>query len=209
MLYGKSDMVKNKILLLFAHPAIAKSRVNSVLIRNIRVMEGITFHSLYDEYPDFHIDVNREQGLLVEHDLILFHHPFYWYSAPAILKEWIDLVLEHGFAYGREGKALKGKSAMNVITTGGRREAYQKGGYNRFSIPEFLVPFRQTASLCSMHYLPPFVVHGTHLLSVEEIETAATDYEHALIHLRDGSVSIEEMQKHTYMNDIFSKKIMR
>lgn len=27
-------------------------------------------------------------------------HPFYWYSTPALLKEWQDLVLEHGWAYG-------------------------------------------------------------------------------------------------------------
>jgi glutathione-regulated potassium-efflux system ancillary protein KefG len=36
-------------------------------------------------------------------------HLLYWYSTPAILKEWQDLVLEHVFAYGHEGTKLHGK----------------------------------------------------------------------------------------------------
>ena len=86
----------------------------------------------------------------------IFQHPFYWYSSPALVKEWIDLVLEHGFAYGQSGRALEGKIMMNAITTGGPDEAYQKGGYNRFTIREFLAPFDQTARLCQMRYLAPF-----------------------------------------------------
>ena len=51
----------------------------------------------------------REQELLLQHKIIVWQHPFYWYSSPALLKEWIDLVLEHGWAYGRKGDMLKGK----------------------------------------------------------------------------------------------------
>ena len=43
------------------------------------------------------------QVALVAADTIVFQFPFYWYSVPPLLKEWIDLVLEHGFAYGLEG----------------------------------------------------------------------------------------------------------
>ena len=41
--------------------------------------------------------------------MIVFQHPVYWYSSPAILKEYQDLVLEYGFAYGHDGHALDGK----------------------------------------------------------------------------------------------------
>jgi len=77
--------VANRILVLFAHPALDKSRVNRVLIEGLHDLEGVTLHDLYEAYPDFGIDVAREQGLLLEHDLIVFQHPMFWYSTPAIL----------------------------------------------------------------------------------------------------------------------------
>ena len=71
-------------------------------------------HDLYEAYPDFDIDVRREQELLAAHEVIVLQHPFYWYSAPALLKEWQDLVLEHGWAYGSGGTALRGKALLSA-----------------------------------------------------------------------------------------------
>jgi len=194
--------VKNKLLVLFAHPALHKSRVNRGLINAIEDVEDITFHNLYEEYPDFHIDVNREQDLLLGHDIYIWQHPFYWYSSPSIIKEWIDLVLRHGFAYGRTGTALTGKRIFSAITAGGRREVYQEGNMNNFTIPQFLAPFRQTARLCNMIYMPPFVVHGTHMLTEEDINKAALDYRKIMISLRDQIFSDDEIWSCTYMNDL-------
>ena len=196
--------IKNKILILFAHPAMHKSRVNKKLTRAVSDIEGVTLHNLYEEYPDFHIDVEREKQLLLDHDVIVWHHPFYWYSAPAMIKEWIDLVLQHGFAYGRTGTALKGKKAMTVITSGGRREAYQEGGYSSYTINQFLAPFRQTAKLCNMDYYPPFAVHGTHLLNEEEIDASAEDYRKILHSLRDVLFSPEDIMACEYMNELLT-----
>lgn len=193
---------RNKILVLFAHPALHKSRVNRQLIDAITGLEDITVHDLYEEYPDFHIDVHREQGLLLEHDIYVWQHPFYWYSSPSIIKEWIDLVLKHGFAYGRTGTALKGKRIFSAITAGGRREVYQEGSLNHFTVLQFLAPFRQTARLCNMIYLPPFVVHGTHLLSEAEINLAAMEYRKVLISLRDRIFSDDEVWNAAYLNDL-------
>jgi glutathione-regulated potassium-efflux system ancillary protein KefG len=193
-----------KILILFVHPSLQKSRINKKLINSVQNLDNIAFHNLYEEYPDFHIDVPREQNLLLEHDVIIWHHPFYWYSAPSILKEWIDLVLEHNFAYGRHGKALSGKEVMTVITTGGRREAYQDGGYNRYTIRQLLSPFEQTARLCNMKYLPPFVVHGTHLINEEDITIFAEEYKKILISLRDEIFSSDEIISYEYMNDLIA-----
>src|ERR1043166_905728 len=95
------------ILILFAHPAYEKSRVHKLLVKKARALEGITFHDLYEAYPDFDIDVKREQELLLQHDTIILLHPFYWYSSPAIIKQWQDLVLELGWAYGKKGTTLK------------------------------------------------------------------------------------------------------
>lgn len=149
-----------KILVIFAHPNIGKSRANKKIIEAISDLGNVTIHDLYKEYPDFEIDVKREQKLLVESDLIVFQFPFYWYSSPALLKEWQDKVLEHGFAYGSTGKALHGKYFLVSVTIGGPQEAYIAGGWNNFSINEFLKPFQQTANLCGMNYLSPLFIHG-------------------------------------------------
>jgi glutathione-regulated potassium-efflux system ancillary protein KefG len=167
---------KKKIVLLFFHPLVHKSRINRVLIQSVKDIEGLTLKYMYDLYPDFHIDVKAEQQDLMDHDIIIWQHPFYWYSGPSLLKEWIDLVLEHGFAYGREGRALEGKEIMSTITTGGRDEAYEADGRNRHSIKQLLTPFEKTVQLCRMNYLPPFVVHGTHLLEERDIQKAGADY---------------------------------
>jgi glutathione-regulated potassium-efflux system ancillary protein KefG len=181
----------HEILILFAHPALERSRVNQELVRAAAGLDGVTLHDLYEAYPDLDIDVPREQELLLAHDVVVLQHPFYWYSTPAILKEWFDLVLEHGWAYGHAGDRLRGKTMLSAITTGGSEEAYQEGGYNRFTMRQLLAPVEQTARLCGMEYLPPFVVHGTHGLGRAEIERHADDYRRTLAALRGGGVDLE------------------
>lgn len=165
-----------KILVLFCHPKYESSRVNIALINHIYNKEHVTVHDLYEHYPDFHIDVAAEKELLLKHDVIIWHHPFYWYSCPPLMKQWIDLVLEFNWAYGPKGTALKNKICLNAITTGGSKEVYCSSGYNSYTISEFLRPFEQTANLCGMTYFPPFAVMGTHNLSDEDLETHKTNY---------------------------------
>jgi glutathione-regulated potassium-efflux system ancillary protein KefG len=181
------------ILILFAHPALRKSRINRRLLAAARGVEGVTVRDLYEEYPDFMIDVAREQELLRAHEVILFQHPFYWYSCPAILKEWLDLVLEHGFAYGEHGRALEGKWLASVISSGGPEEAYQATGYNRFTVRQLLAPFEQTARLCRMIWMPPFLVQGSFALDDAGLERHASDYVKVLELLRDGTVAAETL----------------
>jgi glutathione-regulated potassium-efflux system ancillary protein KefG len=179
------------VLVLFAHPAVRRSRVNRALAAAARAVDGVTFHDLYEAYPELDIDVRREQELLVGHRHVVLQHPFYWYSTPAILKQWQDLVLEHGWAYGHEGRALAGKTLLGAITTGGRESSYGRSGSNRFTMRELLAPLEQTATLCGMRYLPPFVVHGTHSLRPGEIDGHAADYRRVLAALRDGRLDLE------------------
>ena len=183
-----SNLDSSGVLVLFAHPALHKSRCNRRLMREPQQLEGVTFHDLYEAYPGFDIDVPREQELLTAHHTIVWQHPFYWYSTPAILKEWQDLVLEHGWAYGSEGNALRGKLLVNAVTTGGKEKAYCAEGRNRFSMLQLFAPIAQTAYLCGMRYLPPFVVHGTHAMEAEDVEPHARDYRRFLEALRDRRI---------------------
>ncbi|MEO7778479.1 MAG: NAD(P)H-dependent oxidoreductase [Fibrobacteria bacterium] len=193
----------NKILILFAHPALEKSRVNLQLMRETRNLPGITFHDLYEAYPDHFIDVKREQRLVEAHDIVIMQHPFYWYSSPSILKEWQDLVLEYGYAYGKDGNAFRGKRMLNAITTGGPREAYAADGYNRFTIRQLLTPFDQTAHLCNMIYLAPYVIHRSLFITTEAAcRPFAAEYRSLLEALRDGTLDIEAARKAERINDL-------
>lgn len=198
----------NRILILFAHPALEKSRINRQLIKAIRGMDSITIHDLYEQYPQLHIDVKFEQELLLAHDIIVFQHPFYWYSSPAILKEWQDLVLEHDFAYGHNGTALQGKKFLSAITTGGSEEAYCRKGHNYFTIRELLVPFEQTARLCGMEYLPPFVIYGTHeIREVHQITRYIEDYRTALAMFRDNTMDWAQLLQYQQLNHYLEQVI--
>ncbi len=191
----------SKILILFAHPALEKSRVNKRLIRDIDSIQGVTFNDLYEEYYDFNIDVEREKKLLVEHDLIIFHHPFFWYSTPALLKQWEDLVLEHGWAYGSKGTALVGKRFLNIVTTGGSSQAYSKESFNQHTIREFLIPIEQTVKLCGMIYLPPYLIQGTHRFTENDIDEHASNYIKILKDLTDNRFELDELIKYETINE--------
>ncbi|MBR9921036.1 MAG: NAD(P)H oxidoreductase [Bacteroidetes bacterium] len=174
-----------KILILFAHPRFEQSRTNSALVRKVRTRTDVTFHDLYESYPDFHIDIDREKALLLQHDIIVWHHPFYWYSCPPLMKQWIDLVLEYGWAYGPGGTALQSKKCLQVVTTGGSRKIYCAEGRNNYSVNEFLRPFEQTARLCGMKYLPPFAVMGANKLSRDDLGAFAVQYDQIIDCLKD------------------------
>lgn len=181
-----------KILINFAHPAKSRSNINKALRNAVEDLTNVTVNDLYANYPDFMIDVKREQALCEAHDIIIFQHPFYWYSTPAIMKEWLDLVLEHGWAYGSEGKALAGKIFFQAITTGGDATTYQENGYNEFTLKELTAPYRATAKLCNLTWLPPFAVTGVHRgLAKEKVQNYAADYRRTLIALRDSLVNID------------------
>ena len=190
-----------RVLILFAHPRFEKSRVNRSLLSTLPLSEAITLHDLYERYPDHNIDVEAEKQLLAAHDVLIWHHPFYTFSAPAILKQWMDLVLEYGWAHGEGGNALKDKTAFNVVTTGGSRESYGPDGFNRFTLHEFLRPFEQTACLCKMIYLPPFAVQGTYRLSDGEMLRHAGDYAFLLQLLSDSPLRKEEVTQFDLLND--------
>lgn len=192
-----------RILVLFAHPALETSRVHSQLIRQIPIQQNITFHDLYEIYPDFHIDIDREQQLLLSHDIIILQHPLYWYSVPPIIKQWLDLVLEHGWAYGATGTALAGKVMMQAITSGGSFDSYNAAGKHKQTLPEYLAAFENTARICNMNYWPPFVVHGTHRISDTDIQLHATQYKQMLLALAADRISAAEREGCFYLNDLF------
>jgi glutathione-regulated potassium-efflux system ancillary protein KefG len=183
--------VSQRVLLLFAHPALHKSRANRALFAAAQEVDGLTVRNLYEIYPDFLIEVPAEQRLLESHDVVVLQHPFYWYSAPSLVKEWLDLVFQPGWAYGEGGVALRGKVMLQAVTTGGSAEVYCESGRHGHTVRDFLLPYEQSARLCGMRYLAPFVVHGVGHLDDAALAAQSRDYARVLSSLREGTLDLE------------------
>jgi len=174
-------------LVILAHPAIQRSRANATLLEVASRRPDVTVHDLYRKYPDFLIDVPAEQKKLLAHQLIVLQYPIYWYSCPALLKEWFDAVLQHGFAFGRTGTQLRGKTLMVAVTAGGDHHAYRPEGMNRFSMADFLRPMEATAHLCGLEWAQPFVLHDAIRISEDDRKLAADAYD---AHLEDAIAQV-------------------
>jgi putative NADPH-quinone reductase len=149
------------VLIIFAHPNVEGGSIgNKTVLEELKKVPDIEIRELYKLYPDFKIDVAAEQKALLAADLVVFQFPFYWYSTPALLKEWQDLVLEYGFAYGSTGDKLHGKELLVSTTIGGPEESYCETGYNTFPVDELLKPLQQTANLTGMKFVKPIATHG-------------------------------------------------
>jgi putative NADPH-quinone reductase len=171
-------MNPNRLLVLYAHAAPHLSRVNRRLADAARLNEGVYLHDLYETYPDFYIDVPREQALVAQADALVFLHPLQWYSMPALMKEWIDCVLQEGWAYGgadstasaaRPG-ALHGKRYWLAATTGGAAGEYAAGARHGRPFADYLAPFQQTAALCGMEWIEPHILHGAHTVDAATVD---------------------------------------
>lgn len=150
-----------RVLLYYAHPGHGTSRANRPMSEAAQAIEDITFIDLYRLYPRHNISVSAEQQRLLEHDIILFQFPLFWYSTPSIIKDWQDLVLQHGFAYGAGGDKLAGKNMMLAVTAAGSDEAYTPEGYQHYPLRTFLTPLEQTARLCQMKFTAPYVLYSS------------------------------------------------
>ncbi len=156
-------------LVVLAHPYPDRSRANRALIRALDGLAGVEVRSLYDLYPDFAIDAAAEREALAAASLIVWQHPLYWYSVPALLKLWFEKVLTPGWAWGHGGHALRGKRCLWVVTTGGDELDYSPSGIHRHPLEAFIPGVRQTAEFCGMKWLEPLVVQEARQLDADAL----------------------------------------
>jgi putative NADPH-quinone reductase len=170
--------MSKKILVVVAHPDLEKSRINRTWIEHLRRHpDRITVHDLYRVYPDGKIDVAAEQMLLEAHQRIIFQFPFFWFSTPPLLKQWLDEVFTYGWVYGPGGDKLEGKEIGLAISTGGKAEVYQAGAQNQFTISELVRPLQATVNFVRAKFLPIFVLQGAMYQPGDaEVEANASAY---------------------------------
>jgi glutathione-regulated potassium-efflux system ancillary protein KefF len=177
----------SRIVVIYAHAAPLRSRVNARLAAAARAVPGVHVQDLYETYPDFFIDVEREQALIAGAEVIVFLHPIQWYSMPALLKEWVDVVLSRGWAFGHGATALHGKGYWMAATTGGELDTYQPGARHGRPFADYLAPFEQTAALCGMRWLEPLLLHGAHVVTGDAIDAHVALFTQHLRELADAN----------------------
>ena len=169
----------NTTVLLF-HPNLAASRINARLAQAARgagtAENPVEVRDMYALYPDFHVDVAAEQAVCEATDRIVLQFPMYWYSSPALVKQWEDDVLAYGWAYGPAGDALHGKELALAVSAGGSADSYTRAGSVHYELHELLRPFQATSDLIGTRFVAPFLTPGAMSLTDEELAERARDY---------------------------------
>jgi glutathione-regulated potassium-efflux system ancillary protein KefF len=174
-----------EVLVLVAHPDIARSRVNRALADEARRRAAgeVEVRDLYALYPDYEIDVEAEQAALSAARAVVWVHPVQWYSMPALMKLWVDEVFAFRWAYGPDGDALAGKCLWLVASAGGAESSYGPDGHHRHAFERFLPAYRQTAELVGMRFLEPSIFYGSHQADVQAVGAHARAFGERLLAL--------------------------
>jgi len=135
-------------------------------------------------------DIRGELDKLLWADLLILNFPIFWFSAPAMLKGWIDRVLVSGVCYG--GKrfydqgGLAGKKALVTVTLGGREHMFGEGAIHG-PLEDMLRPIlRGTLAYVGFEVLEPFVAWHVPYISAEARADFLRGYQQRLEGLADG-----------------------
>ena len=151
-------------LIILGHPNFDKSVASKTIIETLQNSKlDIEVRNVEKLYPDFKIDVKAEQAAILRHNTIVLQYPIYWYTMPAILKHWFDVVFGYGFAYGQNGDKVNNKNLLPSFTVGSAESKYNALGDHHFRMYEFCKNIEQTAYYTKMNYIDPIYFHGTFL----------------------------------------------
>ena len=172
------------VLIISGHPDLKNSVANKTILDEIaKKCPQVEIRKLDELYPDCKFDVKTEQAALEKADVIIFQFPTYWYNVPGILKLYIDTVMEHGWAYGSKGTALKGKAVIISTTAGAPENVYSETSAMKHPLEDFYFNIVQYAGLCQMDFKKFFGICGAMC-----IPGVTTD--------EQKSKLIEKLQKH-------------
>ena len=147
-------------LIILAHPTMASSQVHHHWRQLVyKHPDNYTVHELYSIYANGKIDVAAEQQLVDAHKNLVLQFPVYWFNCPPLLKQWLDDVLTHGWAYGTQATALVDKKVALAISLGTPKADYATDGAIGHTVHEALKAFELTFRYCRADYQEPFVFH--------------------------------------------------
>lgn len=135
------DKDSKQVVVLLTHPNIKESRANKALMDAISDMGEVAIYNLYEMRMEDAFNAEIWSTIISHASALVFQFPFYWMSAPSLLKRWLDEV----FTYLAKTPAVAGKTLMVVTTAGSEHDAYRSGGRNRFTVDELLRPYQASA----------------------------------------------------------------
>lgn len=168
-----------KTLVIIIHPNLESSVINKRWIEELKKHpEKYTLHDLHSLYPDEKLDIEKEQQLIETHDKIVFQFPFYWFNSPPFFKKWLDEVLTHGWAYGKDSQyKLAGKKIALGITVGINEEDYHSSGRYKYTLAQLTAPFEITFNYVKADYKSVFAFYGAeHDAAPQRIEENTKSY---------------------------------
>ena len=169
---------KRDVLILVAHPDLVASKANAAMLQQIKDLDFVQAINIYEApfEPASYIEAFREANHIV------FQFPFYWASAPHLLKKWCDEI----FGAVTADVDIKGKTLTIATTTGSEYEAYRSGGRNMYTMDELLRPYQVLAVHSGMVWQTPFVLYGASLPDADRrIKEGAPAYREKIKSLKE------------------------
>lgn len=161
-----------KTLVIIAHPEVESSSVQRFLIDSIKELPCVDHYLLREETPD----VLADRVKLKQYQRIIFQFPMYWYSAPYILKKWLDEVFSVEFAENH----LTDKELGIVVSLGLSEHNFASGRSEKYTLSEIFRPFEALANKCHMIFLPIFSIPLFSYLEEKEKKKLLIAYEQYL-----------------------------
>lgn len=141
-------------------------------------------HELSAEQQNY---IKAEQAKIKSARFTVVQFPMYWFSFPAILKNYFDLVYAHGFAYpGRfaESPLNDGRQVMLSITTQSTKEDFSDSGCNG-NIEKILYPMELAFKFVGYKIAPAEVYYAVGSTTNEERQQQ-------MLHFNDKVISTIE-----------------
>ena len=152
------------LLIIKAHQTypIAKGELNSLMASDIENFFKLHDYTVKKTEVAFGYDVKQEQAKFLWADIIVFQFPVFWFTAPALLHQYIQDIYEYGIFYTSskeygKGGLLKGKQYMFSTTWGASEEAFRGGLWTDCHKPDdVLLPLHKTQEYIGLSALPTF-----------------------------------------------------
>lgn len=135
-----------------AHPQLEDSGTQRFLKEATTSLRRIDWHELKVNSSG-HFDAAAEKKFLKDKKRIIFQFPLYWYSAPAILKQWMDEIFDIA-----DVTWLQNKELGLAVSLGQPLKEYRLGGREGIALSSLLSPFQAFAKRLQMRLMPLFII---------------------------------------------------